>query len=81
MARIARVVIPDVPHHITQRGIRGMDIFFQDEDYVTYKEILNEQCSHHDTKIISYCLMTNHVHLIAVPGDTMEMNSFMMLLK
>jgi putative transposase len=44
-----------------------MDIFFQDEDYVTYKEILSEQCLYHGTRIVSYCLMTNHVHLIAIP--------------
>ena len=67
MARIKRIVIPNTPHHVTQRGVRSMNIFFKDEDYSYYKELLLAQCQLHDLKIISYCLMTNHVHLIVIP--------------
>ena len=67
MARIKRIVIPNTPHHITQRGVRSMNIFFKHEDYEYYKELLFTQCKLHDLKIISYCLMTNHVHIIAIP--------------
>ena len=68
MARLARVVIPNIPHHITQRGVRSMNIFFKEEDFYIYKLILNKQCLEHGLKIISYCLMTNHVHLIVIPS-------------
>ena len=67
MARIARVVIPNLPHHVTQRGVRSMNIFFKDEDYEYYKKVLFEQAQIYDLEIISYCLMTNHVHLIVIP--------------
>jgi putative transposase len=67
MARIKRLIIPNIPHHVTQRGVRSMNIFFKYDDYEYYKELLLNQCEIHDLKIISYCLMTNHIHLIVVP--------------
>lgn len=67
MARIARVVVPDLPHHITQRGVRSMNIFFKPEDYEEYKTLLGEQAKKYQLKIVAYTLMTNHVHLIAIP--------------
>lgn len=67
MARIARVVIPNLPHHVTQRCVRSMNIFFKDDDYEYYKKVLHEQAQRYDLEIISYCLMTNHVHLIVIP--------------
>ena len=46
-----------------------MNIFFKDEDYLYYKKLLLEQCSIHELKVVSYCLMTNHVHLIVIPKN------------
>ncbi|XOB62094.1 hypothetical protein ACMC56_16070 [Campylobacterota bacterium DY0563] len=43
MARIRRIVIPNTPHHVTQRGVRSMNIFFKEEDYIYYKKMLLEQ--------------------------------------
>jgi putative transposase len=67
MARIKRIIIPNTPHHITQRGVRSMNIFYKHEDYLYYKELLQTQCKEHNVQIVSYCLMTNHVHIIAIP--------------
>lgn len=64
---MARVVIPGVPHHVTQRGVRSMDVFFDDEDRRAYLRLLSEQAQMHGVRFLAYCLMTNHVHLIAVP--------------
>jgi putative transposase len=44
MARIARVVLPDYPHHVTQRGNRRQLVFFSDEDYRTYRTMLAKAC-------------------------------------
>ncbi len=60
---------PGVPHHVTQRGNRGQPVFFCDEDYRTYKELLAEGCAAAKVDILAYCLMPNHVHLILVPKD------------
>jgi putative transposase len=67
MARLARVVVPGLPHHITQRGNRGQATYFCDEDYQCYLELMGQWCSAHQVEIWAYCLMPNHVHLIAVP--------------
>jgi len=69
MARIARVVAPGYPHHITQRGNRRQQTFFCDEDYLAYLDLMAEWCRKYQVDIWAWCLMPNHVHLIAVPQD------------
>jgi putative transposase len=69
MARIARVVLPGYPHHITQRGVRSIPVFFTDADRHEYLRLQREQGERFGVKFISYCLMTNHVHLVAIPKD------------
>ena len=67
MARIARVVAPGLPHHVTQRGNRRQKCFFSDDDFRAYLDLMAEWCAHYGVAVWSYCLMPNHVHLIAVP--------------
>jgi len=67
MARLARVILPGYPHHITQRGNRRQDVFFKESDYVHYLKLLKQWCMHEGIEIWAYCLMTNHVHLIVMP--------------
>jgi putative transposase len=67
MARIARIVFPGLPHHITQRGNRRQETFFSDDDYQAYIDLMSEWCSRFNVTVWAYCLMPNHVHLIAVP--------------
>ncbi len=69
MARLARVVVPGMPHHITQRGNRRQQTFFCEEDYEAYVELMAEWCGKHGVEIWAYCLMPNHVHLVAVPAS------------
>lgn len=68
MARLARLVIPGLPHHVTQRGNRRQQTFFNDEDYAAYVELMADWCREEGVEIWGYCLMPNHVHLIAVPA-------------
>lgn len=67
MARIARLVIPDLPHHVTQRGNRRGRTFFEADDYALYLDLLSEAAARARTQVWSYCLMPNHVHLILTP--------------
>ena len=67
MPRIARVVAAGVPHHVTQRGNRRMDVFFSEEDRRAYLDLLAEYGAGFGGEFWGYCLMSNHVHLIAVP--------------
>lgn len=67
MARIARVVVPGIAHHVTQRGVRRMETFFDEEDYEAYISLMGEWCRQSGIEIWAYCLMPNHIHLVAVP--------------
>ena len=67
MPQVARVVVPGHPHHVTQRGNRRQQTFFGDDDYRAYIELMGEWCARCGVAIWAYCLMPNHVHLIAVP--------------
>ena len=70
MARLARVVVPKLPHHIVQRGNRNQKVFFNDIDRQTYLDYLKRYAKPAGIKIWAYCLMDNHVHILAVPNDS-----------
>ena len=69
MSRLARIVIPGLPHHVTQRGNRREAIFFEDGDQEIYRDLLAEQTAKAGVEVWAYCLMPNHVHLILMPGE------------
>ena len=68
MARLTRVVIPGLAHHVTQRGNGRQQVFFSERDYALYLGLLIEACSAADVSCVAFCLMPNHVHLILVPA-------------
>ncbi|OGQ58255.1 MAG: hypothetical protein A3J24_00670 [Deltaproteobacteria bacterium RIFCSPLOWO2_02_FULL_53_8] len=68
MPRLPRTVFAGFPHHVTQRGNRREDIFFADEDREAYLSWLKEYSDKQQVEVLAYCLMTNHIHLIAVPA-------------
>ncbi|MFA7383088.1 MAG: transposase [Desulfurivibrionaceae bacterium] len=67
MPRIARIIAPGFPHHITQRGNNRVTTFFDDEDRETYLKLLTGYAHKHSLQIWAYCLMDNHIHLLVVP--------------
>jgi putative transposase len=69
MARLARIVIPGIPHHVTQRGNGRAQTFFCDADYRTYLDLLTVHCADSGVAIWAWALMPNHVHLILVPDQ------------
>lgn len=68
MARVARLVFPDVALHIIQRGNNRNACFAHDSDYLTYLSTLRQLSLKHECKVHAYCLMTNHVHLLLTPS-------------
>ena len=68
MARVARLVFPDVALHIIQRGNNRNACFAHDSDYLTYLSTLRQLSVKHECKVHAYCLMTNHVHLLVTPS-------------
>ncbi|MEP7353531.1 MAG: transposase [Acidobacteriota bacterium] len=68
MSRFARVVVPDCPHHVTQRGNARRDVFSSVTDRHVYLELLQQYSQHYGLGILGYCLMSNHVHLVVIPS-------------
>jgi len=69
MARLARIVAPGVPHHVTQRGNGRARTFFGEADYRLYRDLLAENSAAANVEVWGWVLMPNHVHLILVPAD------------
>src|SRR3954469_24519931 len=69
MARLSRTVVPGLAHHVTQRGNRRQHTFFGSADYLLYIALLAECCDRFGVEIWAYCLMPNHVHLVAIPDS------------
>jgi putative transposase len=69
MAGIARVVVPDLPDHVTQRGNRCEPVFFEGDDYRLYRRLIATAARRARTTVWAYCLMPNRVHLIVTPAD------------
>ncbi|MEI6519316.1 MAG: transposase [bacterium] len=67
MPRTARIVIPDVKHHVTQRGNNRAQVFFEDADYLKYLELLAKHAAKYQVTVHGYCLMPNHVHIVLTP--------------
>ncbi len=69
MARLARLIVPGIPHHVTQRGNGRAQTFFSDEDYSLYRDLLATHCRAAAVEVWAWVLMPNHVHLILVPRE------------
>ncbi len=76
MPRLARIVVPGIPHHVTQRGIRKQRTFFNALDYLTYLELAREHKDKAGAAIWAYCLMPNHVHMVVVPESGSSLAKF-----
>jgi putative transposase len=73
MTRLARVIAVGVPHHITQRGNARRFILQDESDRKVYLDLLRQSTEFHGIAVVGYCLMSTHVHVIAVPekGDVL----------
>jgi putative transposase len=68
MPRRSRCVLTGVPHHITQRGVDRCVTFSTEEDHQTYLRLLRDNLSDSEVRLLGWCIMTNHIHLVAIPG-------------
>ena len=77
MARIPRNIIGDIPYHILNRANGREQIFNKEKDYEAFEKILFEAKEKHPMRVLSYCLMPNHWHMILYPETDMAMPNFM----
>jgi putative transposase len=69
MPRLSRGIFGGIPHHITQRGNRRENVFFTEEDRTVYLDWMKEYGGKHRVEVLAYCLMTDPIHLVAVPEN------------
>ena len=67
---MGRVVLPTYPHHVIQRWHNRQVVFAGGDDYLRYLDDLWDLKGEFDIQVYAYCLMTNHVHLLLAPGET-----------
>jgi len=77
MARIARVVAPEYPHHIIQRGNNRAKIFSAVKTRKKYLGLLRDYAKKHQVSVLAYCLMSNHVHLLIKPRQSESLAKLM----
>ncbi|MFN4290731.1 MAG: transposase [Permianibacter sp.] len=77
MPRTGRVVLPEYPHHIVQRGHNRQVVFAEPEDFQRYLDTLVEFKDQYGVSVYGYCLMTNHVHLLVAPQDVSGLGALM----
>jgi putative transposase len=69
MGRTARIIVPEMPHHVTARGNRCEAVFHDDEDRQVYLDLVIRYSARLNVAISAYCLMDNHIHLVATPKE------------
>ena len=69
MPRLPRIIAPGEPHHITQRGNRRKNTYHDTEDREVHLSLFEKYYTLYSVSVFSYCLMTNHIHLVATPPD------------
>src|SRR5271163_3174793 len=78
MGRQARLVEAGIAFHLTARGNYRQPVFFSDEDRAEYLRLLARYAGLEALDILGWCLMTNHVHLLAVPRQRAALARTMM---
>ena len=77
MARARRPAAPNAVHHVVNRGNRKKVIFQKRADYRAFMKVLGEACAKFEMRLLAFCVMPNHWHLLLWPGDGVSVSDFM----
>ena len=77
MPRIHRIDIRDTVYHVINRSNARIQIFNTDEDYYLFERVLEEANERFNMRILSYCVMPNHWHLVLYPRQDGDLRKFM----
>ena len=77
MARPLRNAAPGRIHHVWNRGNRRQVIFHKTGDYTAFIRILAEAVKRFGLKLIAFCLMNNHWHLVIQPTENVSLSAYM----
>src|SRR3989344_4743534 len=77
MARQPRIDLGNYPYHVLNRANARLPIFFNEDDFAMFESILEDACEEYDMRMLAYCLMPNHFHLVVYPHKDGELQKFM----
>lgn len=77
MPRTTRIDVGGIVYHVINRANARMKIFDRDEDYILFEKVLEEAKEKFDVRILAYCIMPNHWHLILYPKNDGDLQKFM----
>ena len=77
MARKPRIDVGDNPYHILNRANARLPIFFKEDDFEMFESILEDACDEYGMRLLAYCLMPNHFHLVLYPRQDGDLRKFM----
>ena len=77
MPRINRIDVGDVVYHVINRANARIQIFDDDEDYILFQKVVEQAKEKFDMRVLSYCIMPNHWHLVLYPKQDGDLQKFM----
>jgi len=77
MSRIERTSVGDYVYHVLNRANARVSVFDNDKDYHTFEAILEDAVAKFDMRLLSYCIMPNHWHLVLYPKKDGDLIKFM----
>ena len=80
MPRIGRIALGGVIYHVLNRGNGRKTLFHKDGDYAAFVKLLAEVKEAVPVRVLAYCLMPNHWHLVLWPRQDGELSKFMLRL-
>ena len=77
MARTARALIDNCCYHLISRGNGRQQIYHKDGDYRAFIDVLLQARGKYGVKLLAWCLMPNHFHLLVQPEEADQLNKWM----
>jgi putative transposase len=77
MPRTLRADEPGLIYHVMNRGNGRSRLFHKDEDYAAFERVLSQGLERYPVKLLTYCLMPNHWHLVLAPRESGAMGRLM----
>ena len=77
MPRTARAAVGGTCYHVINRGNARAQVFHKDGDYETFEALIDRACQRLPLRVLAYCLMPNHFHLVLWPRDDGDLSRWM----
>ncbi len=77
MPRTARASVGGICYHVMNRGNGSARVFHKDRDYEAFVSLIDQSCDRLPMRVLAYCLMPNHFHLVLWPHGDGDLGTWM----